>query len=117
MDVGERIASLRVAKGWSMNRLAKEAEVAQSYVSDMEKGSAKPTIEIIERICSAMAANRQCPIGVHLVFMPAQTRFVELECVVVKIEVIPAAPMEILIGRKSKEPPPSGRPYSSKRNL
>lgn len=37
-----------------MNRLAKEAEVAQSYVSDMEKGSAKPTIEIIERICSAL---------------------------------------------------------------
>lgn len=57
MDVGERITALRAARGWSMNRLAQEADVAQSYISDIEKGKAKPTVEIIERICGAFGVS------------------------------------------------------------
>lgn len=54
MNVGERIIGLRTKQGLSSNRLSKLAEVSQSYMRDIETGKSQPTIDVLNRICSAL---------------------------------------------------------------
>jgi transcriptional regulator with XRE-family HTH domain len=54
MKVGDRIVSLRERKGLSSNRLSKAAGVSQSYLRDVETGKSQPTIDVLERICTAL---------------------------------------------------------------
>lgn len=54
MDISDKIKTLREKKGLSKNKLGKLAGVSQSYVSEIEAGKKKPTLEILERICNAL---------------------------------------------------------------
>jgi transcriptional regulator with XRE-family HTH domain len=54
MKVGDRIVSLRERQGLSSNRLSKEAGVSQSYLRDVETGKSQPTIDVLEKICTAL---------------------------------------------------------------
>lgn len=52
--VGERIASLRKAKGLTQLRLALLCETTQSYISDLEVGRRNPSLIILGRIAEAL---------------------------------------------------------------
>lgn len=54
MPTGARIRGVRRASGFSQMRLAEEAGITQGYLSDIEGGRKKPTVEVIERICKAL---------------------------------------------------------------
>lgn len=54
MDIGKQVKRLRESKGLTKTRLAKLSGVSQSYISDIEAGKKKPTVEILAKICSAL---------------------------------------------------------------
>ncbi len=54
MDVGKRLTWFREKKGITVNRLANEAGISQSYVRDIELGNKKPTVETVSLLCDAL---------------------------------------------------------------
>ena len=54
MDVGKRITWFREKKGITVNKLANEAGISQSYLREMELGKKKPTVEILSLVCDAL---------------------------------------------------------------
>jgi len=53
-DVGRRVKELRELRGLSMTKLSKIARVGQSTLSYIESGRQSPTVDVLERICSAL---------------------------------------------------------------
>ncbi len=53
MDVLKRINALRIARGWSVYRLANEAGLAQSTIINMFNRETLPSITTLENICAA----------------------------------------------------------------
>lgn len=56
-DTGDRLRSLRRQRGLSMRRLAKEAGVAVSYLSNLEAGRVSPTVASLRKIVTALNAD------------------------------------------------------------
>ncbi|MDR0818180.1 MAG: helix-turn-helix transcriptional regulator [Oscillospiraceae bacterium] len=54
MDILGQITKLREARGWSDYRLAKEAGIAQSTLTNLYKRENSPTISTLEAICGAL---------------------------------------------------------------
>ena len=55
MNIGERIAFFRTAKGLTVNRLATLSGISQSYLRDIEIGKNRnPTIELLECLCETL---------------------------------------------------------------
>lgn len=55
MNIGERIAYFRTAKGLTVNRLATLSGISQSYLRDIEIGkNHNPTIELLECLCETL---------------------------------------------------------------
>lgn len=54
MEIVEKIDKLRKEKGWSINKLACEALLTQSTVSNMFKSGADPKISTLKCICEAL---------------------------------------------------------------
>lgn len=58
MDIKGRLARnlvrLRVARGWSQEELADQAELHRTYVSGIERKVRNPTILILERLAKAL---------------------------------------------------------------
>lgn len=54
MDVASRLKQIRESKGMSQYRLAKESGVAASAINKVEAGITNPTVELMERLCSAL---------------------------------------------------------------
>jgi len=54
MDVGKRITLFREKKGITVNRLANEAGISQSYLREVELGKKKPTVETLSFVCEAL---------------------------------------------------------------
>jgi len=54
VNVRQRLAQnlrrLREQKGWSQERLAFEAEIHRTYVSDIERCARNPTITVVEKL-------------------------------------------------------------------
>ena len=54
MDIGSRIAYFRKLRGFSVNYLANQAGVSQSYLREIELGHyGNPTVDILEQLCLA----------------------------------------------------------------
>ncbi|MDR0906774.1 MAG: helix-turn-helix domain-containing protein [Oscillospiraceae bacterium] len=53
MDILRRITELREARGWSDYRLAKEAGIPQSTLSNLYKRANSPTVSTLDAICAA----------------------------------------------------------------
>lgn len=51
---GAKLRALRMEKGVRQNRLAGMAGISKSYLCDMERGRASPTIETLARIAEAL---------------------------------------------------------------
>ena len=54
INVGNRIKYFRNLKGFSINKLAYNAGVSQSYLRDVELGNKRPTVDIVAHLCWAL---------------------------------------------------------------
>lgn len=48
---------LRLVRGWSQERLAEEAGLDRSYVSDIERATRNVSVEILERLAGAFGVS------------------------------------------------------------
>lgn len=53
-DYKQVIQQKRKEKGWSQYRLAKEADIAQSFMNEIESGRKTPSLDVFFRICDAL---------------------------------------------------------------
>ncbi len=53
MDMRERIRQLNELRGWTIYRLAKEAGISPSTLTNMVHRGTSPSLATIERLCSA----------------------------------------------------------------
>ncbi len=51
MEVSERLKFFREKKGLTVNKLANESGVSQSFVRELELGKKKPTIDTLSTLC------------------------------------------------------------------
>lgn len=56
-QLGMRIRYLRKKRGLSQEDLALDSGVNKNYLSDLERGSRNPTINIIEKIASSLGVS------------------------------------------------------------
>lgn len=54
MDIGQRIRGLRKARKLTLGELAKETDLSQPFLSQMERDIKTPSIETLSRICTAL---------------------------------------------------------------
>ena len=54
VDLGARIRALRLARGQTLRRLAEDAGVTESFLSQVERGVAAPSIATVQRIARAL---------------------------------------------------------------
>ena len=54
MEVNKKITFLREQKGLTVNKLANQAGISQSFLREIELGNKKPTIETLSLVCSAL---------------------------------------------------------------
>lgn len=52
--VGPKIRQFRTEKGWTINKLANQAGVSQSYLRDVEMSNKNCTVEFLHLICNAL---------------------------------------------------------------
>jgi transcriptional regulator with XRE-family HTH domain len=57
MDLGRKVRSLREARGLSLKALAGEAGVSESFVSQVERGVANPSVASLRRLSAALGAS------------------------------------------------------------
>ncbi len=54
VDLGARIRALRLASGLTLRRVAADASVTESFLSQVERGVASPSIATVQRIARAL---------------------------------------------------------------
>lgn len=54
MNIATRITELKNLRGLSSYKLSKLSGVSQTYIREIESGSKQPTVEILEKILSAL---------------------------------------------------------------
>jgi transcriptional regulator with XRE-family HTH domain len=52
--VGENVRRLRLAKGWSQEALAFEADLDRTYISGVERGVRNPTVLVLSQLGAAL---------------------------------------------------------------
>ena len=58
MNVGERINFFRTQKNITVNKLALQAGISQSFLRDIELGNKKPSVETLSYICEKRNAQK-----------------------------------------------------------
>src|SRR5262245_6105201 len=56
-DFGGLVRQLRDARGWTQEKLAREAEITVTSVSNVERGVTKPNAETVEKLAAAFGLN------------------------------------------------------------
>ena len=51
---GKNVRFFRLARGISQEELAHEADSNRTYISDLERGTRNPSLEVVERIAIAL---------------------------------------------------------------
>lgn len=55
INIGERIAHFRSAKGFTVNHLANKAGISQSYLREIEMGRySNPSVDILDVLCDTL---------------------------------------------------------------
>ena len=52
-DFGALVRQLRDARGWTQEKLAREADITTTSVSNVERGATKPSAETVEKLAKA----------------------------------------------------------------
>ncbi len=50
MEIGERLRSIREAKGMTIYKLSQETGITHNHISDLERGVRKPSVETLRRL-------------------------------------------------------------------
>lgn len=66
--VGERVRQLRKARGWTLKDAAEASGLSVSFISDIERGGATPTLTSLERLAEALGVRLEV-----LFSLPANT--------------------------------------------
>ena len=53
MEILEKIKQLQAERGWSTYRLAQEAQISQSTLSNLSKRNNSPTVSTLQAVCHA----------------------------------------------------------------
>ena len=64
LKLAMNLRRLRVARGWSQERLAADSGVDRTYVGAIERQSENPTIEVLDRFAGALG------VAVHELLTP-----------------------------------------------
>lgn len=54
MDIGNSIRLLRKKRGFNQGAFSEQVGITQSYLSQLEKGHKKPSIEVLESISNSL---------------------------------------------------------------
>lgn len=54
IGIGQRIAKRRIQMGLKQNMLAERLDLSNNYLSSIERGKEKPSLEVIVNICNAL---------------------------------------------------------------
>ena len=57
LDLGRKVRELREGRGLSLKALAEKAEVSESFVSQVERGVANPSVASLRRLAQALDAS------------------------------------------------------------
>ncbi len=52
IKIGKNLQKIRKSNGYTQEKLAEEIEVSARYISDIEQDRAKPSYEVLIRICN-----------------------------------------------------------------
>lgn len=52
---GRNVRAARKEKGWTQEQLAFEAGIKRAYLSEIEGGKRNPTLDVVEKIASALS--------------------------------------------------------------
>lgn len=52
IKIGKNIQKIRKSNGYTQEKLAEETEVSARYISDVEQDRAKPSYEVLIKICN-----------------------------------------------------------------
>lgn len=55
--LGEELYNARINAGMTQEKLAHEAEVDRSYISQLENNKWSPTVDVLFRLCDALGIN------------------------------------------------------------
>lgn len=55
--VGERIREVREAKGWTQEKLATEADISKSFLSEVEKHGKNISLDLLLKVATALGAS------------------------------------------------------------
>jgi transcriptional regulator with XRE-family HTH domain len=55
--VGERIKEVREAKGWTQEKLASEADISKSFLSEVEKHGKNISLDLLLKVATALGAS------------------------------------------------------------
>ena len=53
MELADKLISLRKQKNWTQATAAREIDIQQSYLSKLENGRHLPSLDVIDKLCSA----------------------------------------------------------------
>jgi len=70
---GATVRELRELRGWSQEQLAGRAELNRSYLGEVERGDAMPSLATIEKIATALALSPADLLGRCEARAPAST--------------------------------------------
>jgi transcriptional regulator with XRE-family HTH domain len=57
LQLGQKIAALRRARGWNQEEMAFRASLNRNYLSDLENGRRNPSLKVLEKIAFAFEIN------------------------------------------------------------
>ncbi len=78
-NYGERLRKLRKERGLTQEEVALRAEITTSYYGQLERGTANPTVAMLERICFVMG------ISITDIFTSAETNLLGIDALSIQI--------------------------------
>ncbi len=78
-NYGERLRELRRQRGFTQEEVALRADITTSYYGQIERGSANPSVALLEKICAVMG------ISISDIFTNAETNPLSIDALSMQI--------------------------------
>lgn len=78
-NYGERLRCLRSERGFTQEEVALRADITTSYYGQIERGSANPSVALLEKICAVMG------ISISDIFTDADTNPLNIDALSMQI--------------------------------
>jgi transcriptional regulator with XRE-family HTH domain len=64
-DLPYKIKSYRLSLGMTQKQLGEKAGIAQEFISEIESGKKKPSLEVLENLCGALGCSADYLLGIN----------------------------------------------------